>query len=717
MSNYEIALEYQDLGLFPVPADVYESKCKVQANWVNDPQDVDGWGRLFQIQNGIGIKLGKASGNLMCIDVDTKHDPLGTLSARFLDGLKHMLPDRFDDFYIEKTRRNGLHVFFRKESGAESKSEPARRVDEKGARHALIEMLGEGNMVFTAPTPSYEIVQGEIEEIPVLSDSEYSELLSVCTAFDETDRGAEKCSESDNSNDVENAVGEGGRNNYLTSVAGKYRNSGMGFDEIMALLDVANQKHCDPLLPQGEIEKIARSVTRYEPDPFIDAFHKMEDRGINLKGLLNSDYQERLESMKDIYGKSQQGIPMELLDLPNVGGEIIQWMMDSAPKKNRTLSFVGALALFSGLLERKWAIKGFDTRANLELVALANSGAGKDFSRKVIKNVFQRLGNENRVVDSIRTKEGLEDKLIDDGVLICVLDEADGFLDSLKKESTSDINQRLMDTRLMLFSSANSTYTTRMLSKTKPTRIANPFLTVLSSAIPKCYFESASEKAVTKGFMSRSLTFQAEKSIRNRSPKSANLPEHLFSKVKEFWDVKKESNLIQESTGNIKPVYVPLDDMATELNHSIMDLCDSNCDAASEKNDLIRSTYWSRAHEQSLKLALIRAILRQGPVRGCNVSENDLAWAFALVSAQIEASVNSCFVHIVETDYERVQNRVLEFISKRGGKASHREIYRAIRLKSKEADEVLSSMENQGKVKSCMAKSANGKGVMLYEIL
>ena len=61
---------------------------------------------------------------------------------------------------------------------------------------------------------------------------------------------------------------EGGRNNTLTSIAGSLRKGGLGEARLTEQLKAINIERCRPPLPAGEVEKIARSVSRYEaPDP------------------------------------------------------------------------------------------------------------------------------------------------------------------------------------------------------------------------------------------------------------------------------------------------------------------------------------------------------------------------------------------------------------------------------------------------------------------
>lgn len=63
-------------------------------------------------------------------------------------------------------------------------------------------------------------------------------------------------------------IDEGGRDNYLTSVAGAMRKRGCHEEAIYVALMQMNVDRCNPPLPEQQIRKIARSVARYAPDEY-----------------------------------------------------------------------------------------------------------------------------------------------------------------------------------------------------------------------------------------------------------------------------------------------------------------------------------------------------------------------------------------------------------------------------------------------------------------
>jgi P4 family phage/plasmid primase-like protien len=90
-------------------------------------------------------------------------------------------------------------------------------------------------------------------------------------------------------------IPSGRRNKDLTSLGGTMRRRGMGEPEILAALRVANEQRCEPPLDAEEVEKIAASVTRYEPAgdvvhvTFSGQASSRPPRGHNLTDLGNAE--------------------------------------------------------------------------------------------------------------------------------------------------------------------------------------------------------------------------------------------------------------------------------------------------------------------------------------------------------------------------------------------------------------------------------------------
>src|SRR5690606_13856356 len=64
----------------------------------------------------------------------------------------------------------------------------------------------------------------------------------------------------------ESIIVEGGRNEYLTKMAGSMRRRGFSEDAMFAALQITNREKCVPPLPDGEVYQIAKSISRYEAE-------------------------------------------------------------------------------------------------------------------------------------------------------------------------------------------------------------------------------------------------------------------------------------------------------------------------------------------------------------------------------------------------------------------------------------------------------------------
>ncbi len=74
-------------------------------------------------------------------------------------------------------------------------------------------------------------------------------------------------------------ITEGGRNNYLISLAGAMRKRGAEEPVILAALRATNETRFDPPLADREVESVARSAARYAPDEFTGVTIKFPEPG------------------------------------------------------------------------------------------------------------------------------------------------------------------------------------------------------------------------------------------------------------------------------------------------------------------------------------------------------------------------------------------------------------------------------------------------------
>src|SRR5215218_641554 len=86
---------------------------------------------------------------------------------------------------------------------------------------------------------------------------------------------------------VDERIPKGRRNTTLASLAGSMRYAGLEEEAIFAALRVINDKRCEPPLEQGEVRRIAHSIARYEPGPWV-TFQRLIDRQSQRPPILSA---------------------------------------------------------------------------------------------------------------------------------------------------------------------------------------------------------------------------------------------------------------------------------------------------------------------------------------------------------------------------------------------------------------------------------------------
>lgn len=180
MNFLQAAHQYHDAGLKVIPFWNRPDGSKTfppdygKYREAQSREDID---RLFGV-DADGVCLLCTDG-IEAIDIDTKHDPSGTVMD---DLLKWM-----DDFglsmsgVVQQTKSGGYHLIYRCPN-PEGNKKLARR---KGSKEAMIETRGAGGLLFVHPTPGYEVLSGSLLEIPTEPQENRDLLMRICRHLDE----------------------------------------------------------------------------------------------------------------------------------------------------------------------------------------------------------------------------------------------------------------------------------------------------------------------------------------------------------------------------------------------------------------------------------------------------------------------------------------------------------------------------------------------------
>jgi hypothetical protein len=403
-------------------------------------------------------------------------------------------------------------------------------------------------------------------------------------------------------------------------------------------------------------------------------------------------------------------LPEDLLHVPGFIAEVMDYTMAHAPTRNPAMAFAGAVALMSLLGARKVSDPA-GNRTNLYILALALSGSGKDFPRKVNSRILRRVGLGRCVVQRFGSAESIEDKLCAVPAVLCQTDEFDGVL-LMAKHSRDPRYDAILDKFKELYTSSDDTFTTRELVSRESREIHQPSLTVLGTAVPVHYYNALSEKMLTDGFFSRTIAIEAAANVTDQEPTLAPIPEHIIE-VAEWWA------RFNPGGGNLQdvtpvPAVVPMTDEATELVAAVRALARERQNEANARNDAVTATVWSRVRQMTRKLALIHAI-SVNHEQPC-IDRAAVEWARDFVVHHARRMLFMAGLHVSENPFHAQCLKVVKLLHEEPEcTATRSRVLKYLKCTARELNEIADTLEQQGQIVRTEIKSST-KRALAYRL-
>ncbi|NLE59907.1 MAG: DUF3987 domain-containing protein [Planctomycetes bacterium] len=667
----EAALAYARMGL-PVFPCAPARKTPLTENGfrdaATDEATVGRWWRSNPRAN-IGLPTGTASG-LVVLDIDPRNG--GEAGFAELQSRHGQLPETVES----TTGAGGRHLFIQHPGGHVPCSQ--------GELAAGVDVKGDGGYVVLPPSvhPSgdtYAWESGSIIEMPpIVCPSWLSELVRKAATAPEAPAALPT--------DDGNPIPEGQRNGTLARLAGGMRRQGMSRAEILAALQVTNQTRCQPPLPDDEVERIATSVARYEPDAVSVA-------------LVEDHYEQIFAAQR---GEKQAGetlvdpgpLPDELLRVPGFIGEVMDYCLSTAPYPNPVIAFCGALALQAFLAGRRVRDSG-DNRTNIYLLGLAHSAAGKDWPRKVNTRIAHEVGLAGCLGDHFASGEGIQDALFVNPCMLFQTDEIDGMLQSINKAKDARY-EGVMSTLLTMYSASNSIFPMRRKAGSpSPGVIDQPNLIIFGTAIPNHYYEALSERMLTNGFFARMVILESGPRCKGQEPRMVDLPERVLETA-HWWSG------FRPGRGNLQdwhpvPVVVEATEEAQTRLIETREEAEAEYAKAEDGADPVGTTVWGRVSEQVRKLALLYTISadHESPRIGLEA----VRWASQFVLHQTRRMLFMASSHVADNPFHAECLKLMQKLRDTPGhEIAHSALLKRMKIDAKHFMELVETLAQRGDI-------------------
>lgn len=636
-----------------------------------EPDQIEAWWDRWPDAN-----IGMPTQGLVVVDLDTSG---GAANPWLSDDPQKQLDLGVAPMSV--TPRGGRHHFFRQPPGkgwrsTESKLAPKVDTRADGGYVVLPPSVGASGRVYQwQPTLELNVSPEQLPEPPAW----------LASLLDRT--GSESPSTVERRGES-NAIPEGQRNGTLARLAGGMRRMGMSASEITAALMQVNRCRCAPPLGEQEVQRIAASVARYEPD------------AVSVALVENHYEQDRRTSAPRVADPDDPGpFPESLLNSPGFIGELADYALRTAPYPQPILAFAGALACQAFLAGRRVRDVS-DSRTNLYVLALANSGAGKDHPRKINQRVLLAAGLHECIGDKFASGEGIEDRLFAQPSMLFQTDEIDGLMQAINRSHDAR-HEGILNVLLKMYTSGNALYPMRVKAgRDAPGVIDQPSLVMLGTAVPRYYYEALSMRMLNNGFFARLLILEASKRGSGQDPSAPEIPERLIETAR-WWAQQTPGDGGDLSKWHPRPSLVPETAEATAVFRDLRAEADARYVAAEERDDPTAMAIWARAYEKARKLSLIHAV--SASCTNPRITESAARWAWTMVDYQTRRMLFMAQQHVAEGEFDGKCKRMIEVLSawqQRRGDAwmPHWDLSRRLKWSDRELDEVRDALLGQERI-------------------
>lgn len=677
-STVQTALDYAELGypVFPCASDLNPAPLTRHGfkDASTDPEQIEAWWQQFP-----NACIGLATAGLLVIDID------GPGNAWLAND-----PDKALELAAAPTSLTpggGRHHIFRRPSDKNWKctvGQLAERVDTRT----------DGGYIVVPPSArpdgAYRWVEGCELDVPI--DRLPEPPLWLVAALDEspeTGRRQKRAKGSPTSARVapageeSNRIPSGHRNATLARLGGTMRRVGMSRAEIAAALNRANRDRCVPPLSPAEVEQIAASVARYDPDQIATAV--AEDHW--------SQHFRRDDEAQDVRPTDPGSFPEHLMHVPGLIHDVVQYNLATATRPQPVLALAGAIALQTVLAARKVRDER-GNRTNLYIVSVADSGAGKEHARKVCKRILYVAGLEHlEANDEIASDAGLVSAAEVEPGCLFQIDEFGRFLRTIGDPKKAPHLFNALGTFMKLYSSADSTFRGKAYADRKRNKVIDqPCVCLHGTSVPEHFYESLTAASMNDGFVARLLVFESHEIPDRQRHAQQPVPEDIIAAAQWWGDFSPGGNLRREHP---EPLVVP----TTPAGAEVFDQFAARVDAELRERRTVGSSLWARAEEKACRLALVHAcsVNREQPV----IDAGEARWACELSEYLTRRVLFLAGEWVADGQFDARQKKVIRVIRDAGGQIGRRELSRRTQwLSQRERNEVIANLEEAGLVET-----------------
>lgn len=392
------------------------------------------------------------------------------------------------------------------------------------------------------------------------------------------------------------------------------------------------------------------------------------------------------------------------LALPGLIGDTVRWICSDAMFPQPKLALIHTLAFTGAVMGRRYA-SPVNTRTNIYFAGVANTTAGKNHSRVKLPLLAEAAGlAEFNGAHGVISDTGVARSLVDHPSQLLMLDEWGLVLQSIGDPKAPSHSKKIKTLFMALYSQSGSNYKHGDYANKKLNEsivIENPNLCVYGTTTEREYIKALSKDAVESGELNRVIAIKADDVMPKRVDAAIKPSQDLIDRWERF--SQGSYSLATNGSVAIEPKIVGWGE-CDDLRWSILE---EQC--AAVKSGAPSAALWGRMYENSIKIAMMFAIVRNKEAP--EMRKEDFTIARCIIDESIEYMSSLIGDKLPETDHEAAIIEVQAYIQKAGRDGVKKSALsnRFRKYKTRDLNDMLSSLIEQGAIDPVKDDGSGGR--------
>lgn len=345
-------------------------------------------------------------------------------------------------------------------------------------------------------------------------------------------------------------------------------------------------------------------------------------------------------------------------------------------------------------------------RTNMMVLALADSGAGKDRPLKCLTNSFIESGLPEYVGGSkIASSAGLVTAVRDHPVQLFALDEVGHMFGINGSRNAGAHKSEIMPLITEIWSKAGDFYLGTNYANTKDNPrsvIHQPHVVLYGASVPGVFWKAFGNSAVADGSLARFLLFKSPENYPDLNDEIPDIstPDHI--KV----GLRLIAGCSPKGSGNLAEFHLPMQSneshtptvvrVTDDAQTALVMRTQEELSLKRQNEGTPKTAFLARLYEHTVRVAMIKAIGRDHntPV----ITLQDVQWAVALVDHCVGGMMNETDDLVADNETEAAHKFVLSIISK-AGSIGHNMLTRKIqKIPSRTRQEIIQTLIDSGQI-------------------